>query len=119
MIKFTYRSISGENMPSEHNGDAKSLRKQFGEFGGSCTPISSIEGEPIDLSKFILGEMDAVHNQINELIEERIKLHLHEYIIKEDKLQKIVDQIYRRKLNPYHFADKIAKKVIKPRRRKS
>jgi hypothetical protein len=74
MIKFTYRSISGEDMPSEHNGDAKSLRKQFGEFGGSCTPISSIEGEPIDLSKFILGEMDAVHNQINELIEEKKRL---------------------------------------------
>jgi len=78
------------------------------------TNIKSHKDYLIKSGSFEKTRKERLKLRTNELIEERIKLHLHEYIIKEDKLQKIVDQIYRRKLNPYHFADKIANKVIKP-----
>lgn len=47
--------------------------------------------------------------RVNELIEEKIKTYLKEHIIKEDKLQKLVDKVYKRKLNPYRIAKKILK----------
>lgn len=51
--------------------------------------------------------------RINELIEENIKSHLKKHIIKEDELRTMVDKVYKRKLNPYCIASKIAKSVIK------
>lgn len=66
------------------------------------------------------GELEKTRKEkltlrIHELIEEKIKSHLREYIIKEDELQKMVDKVYRRKLNPFHIANKIARKIITPR----
>jgi LAO/AO transport system kinase len=52
--------------------------------------------------------------RINELIEEKIKLHVREYIISESELQKMIEKVYRRKINPYSIANKIAKKFITP-----
>jgi len=56
--------------------------------------------------------------QIHELVEEKIKIHLKEYIINEKELEEIVDKIYQRKLNPYCVADNIARCVIKPQTKK-
>jgi len=55
--------------------------------------------------------------RINELIEEKIKLHVMENIVKEHELNAIVDKIYKRKLNPYAVANRIAKSIIKPHNR--
>ncbi len=46
---------------------------------------------------------------IHELIEEKIRLHLRENIIKEDELKKMVDKVYKRELNPYSIVEKILK----------
>jgi LAO/AO transport system kinase len=53
--------------------------------------------------------------RINELIEEKIKSHVREYIINEGELRKMVEKVYRRKLNPYSIANKIARKFITPK----
>ncbi len=52
--------------------------------------------------------------RIHELIEDKIRVHVRKNIIKEDELKKLVDQVYKRKRNPYGVAEKIAKTVIKP-----
>jgi LAO/AO transport system kinase len=49
---------------------------------------------------------------IHEVIEENIKTHLKEHVIKHDELEKIIDKIYERKLNLYHVADELTKKVL-------
>ena len=51
--------------------------------------------------------------RIHELIEEKIRTHLKEKVIKEDELKAMVDKVYKRKLNPYRIAGKIAKGIIK------
>lgn len=50
---------------------------------------------------------------MHELIEDKIKSHLKEHVIKENELERILDKIYRRKLNPYHIADELTKKMFK------
>ena len=54
--------------------------------------------------------------RINELVEENIRSHLRERIIKKEEMERIVDKVYRRKLNPYNIANKIARKIIKTRK---
>jgi LAO/AO transport system kinase len=57
-----------------------------------------------------------IMKRINELVEENIRSHLRERIIKKEEMERIVDKVYRRKLNPYNIASKIAKSIIKPRK---
>jgi len=57
-----------------------------------------------------------VMKRINELVEENIRSHLRERIIKKEEMERIVDKVYRRKLNPYNIANKIARKIIKTRK---
>jgi len=52
-------------------------------------------------------------HRINELIEEKIRLHLMEHIIPEPELKKIVDKVYQRTLNPYSIAREITDKILK------
>lgn len=54
--------------------------------------------------------------RINELIKDRIELHLKEKIIKDKELSNIVDKIYQRKLNPYTIADTITRKILRAKR---
>jgi len=54
--------------------------------------------------------------RIQELIEEKIRLHLKKNIITEYELKKIVDKVYERRVNPYTIAKKITGKIIKTRR---
>ena len=51
--------------------------------------------------------------RINELIEERIKTHLHNYIIDQKQLKKMIDKAYERKITPRYIIDEIAKKIFK------
>jgi len=52
--------------------------------------------------------------QVHELIEEKIKTHLKKGVIRKEKLNQMIDQIYRHMTSPYQVADKIAKGVIRP-----
>lgn len=52
---------------------------------------------------------------IHELIEEKIKSHLKEFVIKDDELERIINRVYERKLNPYHIADELTNKIFKIR----
>lgn len=51
--------------------------------------------------------------RINELIGDKITLHLREQIIQKEELERIIDKVYQRKLNPYNIANKIAKSIVK------
>jgi len=51
-------------------------------------------------------------NQIHELIELEIKKHLHESVIDNQKLDKFVEEIERKKASPYKIAKKIVKGLI-------
>jgi LAO/AO transport system kinase len=50
--------------------------------------------------------------RINELIEEKIKTHLHEYVIDQKQLKKMIDKAYERKIIPHYIVDEIAKKIF-------
>ncbi len=50
--------------------------------------------------------------RVNELIEERIKSHLHEYVIDQKQLKKMIDKAYERKITPQYIIDEIAKKIF-------
>ena len=50
--------------------------------------------------------------RVNELIEERIKSHLHEYVIDQKQLKKMIDIAYERKITPQYIIDEIAKKIF-------
>jgi LAO/AO transport system kinase len=50
--------------------------------------------------------------RVNELIEEKIKTHLHEYVIDQKQLKKMIDKAYERKITPHYIIDEIAKKIF-------
>ena len=50
--------------------------------------------------------------RVNELVEERIKTHLHEYVIDQKQLKKMIDKAYERKITPHYIVDEIAKKIF-------
>jgi LAO/AO transport system kinase len=50
--------------------------------------------------------------RVNELIEEKIKTHLHNYIIDQKQLKKMIDKAYGRKITPHCIVDEIAKKIF-------
>lgn len=54
--------------------------------------------------------------RINELIKDKIELHLQEKIVKDKELIDIIDRIYRRKMNPYSVADAITRNIIKTKK---
>ncbi|MGB3339948.1 MAG: methylmalonyl Co-A mutase-associated GTPase MeaB [bacterium] len=54
--------------------------------------------------------------RINELIKDRIELHLKERVVKDKELTHIIDKIYRRKMNPYSIADAITRKIIRAKK---
>ena len=51
--------------------------------------------------------------RVNELIEEKIKTHLHNYIIDQKQLKKMIDKAYEHKITPHCIVDEIAKKIFK------
>ena len=51
--------------------------------------------------------------RIHKLIEDKIRIHFKKNIIKEDELQRMIDKVYKRKLNPYGVAEKITRKIIR------
>jgi len=50
--------------------------------------------------------------RINELVEEKIKTHLHNYIIDQKQLRKMIDKAYERKITLLYIVDEIAKKIF-------
>lgn len=52
--------------------------------------------------------------RIHELIENRISSHLREHVIGEHELDTMIDKMYRRKLNPFRVAARIADRIIRP-----
>jgi len=51
--------------------------------------------------------------RVHELVERKIISHLKENVMREDDLQRLVDSVYRRQLNPYRVADKIIRKITR------
>ena len=68
---YTYRSVSGDDIQREFDGDVNALRQMYKT---SCTPISSINGVTEDLTAFIQTEIDNVNRNIISLQKERKKL---------------------------------------------
>lgn len=50
-IDYTYRSTCGKDMKGE--GDYHQVRHLLEDYKDSCTPISSINGVPVDLTDFL------------------------------------------------------------------
>jgi LAO/AO transport system kinase len=55
-------------------------------------------------------------HRIQELVEQRIRSHLRERVIRGDELVTIVDRIYKRELNPYRVADQLTRQIVKSNR---
>ena len=65
-----------------------------------------------ELVSVIVSHREYLHKS-GKLKDEKIRTHLKEKIIKEDELKAMVEKVYKRKLNPYRIAGKIAKGIIK------
>jgi LAO/AO transport system kinase len=50
--------------------------------------------------------------RIIELIEGNIRMHMQDKFIKKNKLENLVNRVYRRRLDPYSIADKITRQII-------
>ena len=50
--------------------------------------------------------------RVHELIEEKIKTHLHKYVIDQEQLKKMIDKAHERKITPHYISDEIAKKIF-------
>lgn len=50
--------------------------------------------------------------RIHELIEEKIKTHLHAYVINQDELEQKIHKVWERKLTPHQVADEIVKGIF-------
>jgi len=77
--------------------------------------LSEIKGHEDFLKKS--GEYKKIQktrilNQIHELIEAEIKKHLHESVINNQKLDRFVERIEKRKFSPYKLAKKIVRSLI-------
>lgn len=55
-----------------------------------------------------------LRRRMHELIEDRIRSHVRKHVIGEHELDTMIDKIYRRKLNPFRIAARIAGRVIRP-----
>lgn len=51
--------------------------------------------------------------RVHELIEQKIRSHLRERIIRDNELVALVDRIYKRQLNPYRVAVRITREILK------
>jgi LAO/AO transport system kinase len=56
-----------------------------------------------------------IEAHIHELVEERIRSHLRENVIRDSELIRLVGKAYRRELNPYAIASRITEKIVKTR----
>jgi LAO/AO transport system kinase len=81
--------------------------------------IDELLSEVKDHEDFLMksGEYEKIQktrilNQIHELIEAEIKKHLHESVINNQKLDKFVEWIEKRKVSPYKIAKKIVRSLI-------
>ncbi|MBE0432207.1 methylmalonyl Co-A mutase-associated GTPase MeaB [candidate division WOR-3 bacterium] len=52
-------------------------------------------------------------HHVHELVEQKIRSHLEENVMHEHDLRTLVDRIYRRRLDPYRVAERIARKIVK------
>lgn len=112
-LKFAF-----EMRPQKAGWHFPILKTTATENKGIAELVTTIKSHKEYLEKS--GELEKTRKEkltlrIHELIEEKIKSHLKERIIKEDEMKKMVDKVYRRKLNPYSIANKIARKIIIPR----
>ena len=54
--------------------------------------------------------------RVHELIEERIKMHLREKVIRDEEILLLVDRIYRRQISPYRVAERITRRIVRSNR---
>ena len=85
------------------------------EDQGIAELISTIRSHNKYLKKSGTLETERKKNlkiRINELIEEKIVEHLHEYIIDQKQLEKLIDKAYQRKITPHQIAEEITMKIF-------
>lgn len=52
-------------------------------------------------------------NEIHERIDENVRQHVRQYVVKDDELKQIVHQVYLRKRDPYSIAKSITRRILK------
>jgi len=53
--------------------------------------------------------------RVHELIENKIRRHVRENVVRDEDLLLMIDKIYKRQSDPYRVADKITRQIIKSR----
>ncbi len=51
--------------------------------------------------------------RMHELIEQRIRVHLQKKVIPEIEIKQLMESMYKRQLNPYRVAKRIARRIIR------
>jgi LAO/AO transport system kinase len=54
--------------------------------------------------------------RVHELIEQKIRMHLREKVIRDEDLLTLVDRIYKRQIDPYRVAERITRQIVKSER---
>ena len=89
------------------------------EDKGITELVTSIESHSDYLTKTGKLESDRkskIMLHVHELIEQNIRSHLRERVIRDDELVALVDKIYRRENNPYRVAQRLTRQIVKSSR---
>jgi LAO/AO transport system kinase len=89
------------------------------EDKGITELVTSIESHSDYLTKTGKLESDRkskIMLHVHELIEQNIRSHLKERVIRDDELVALVDKIYRRENNPYRVAQRLTRQIVKSSR---
>jgi LAO/AO transport system kinase len=54
--------------------------------------------------------------RVHELIEQKVRMHLREKVIRDEDLLTLVDRIYKRQIDPYRVAERITRQIVKSER---
>jgi LAO/AO transport system kinase len=80
--------------------------------------VAAVEGHSEYLSKtgrLVEARKAKLLLRVHELIEQKIRMHLREKVIRDDELLMIVDKIYKRQTDPYRVAERITRQIVKDR----
>jgi len=89
------------------------------EEKGITELVTSIESHSEYLTKTGKLENDRKSKlllHVHELIEQNIRSHLRERVIRDDELVTLVDKIYKRRINPYRVAERLTRQIVKSSR---
>jgi LAO/AO transport system kinase len=113
-LKFAF-----EMREQELGWDYPILKTVATENEGIQELVSSIQAHSeylIETGRLVDERKAKLLLRVHELIEQNIRMHLREKVIRDEELAVLVDKIYKRQVNPYRVAGRITQQIINSNR---